>query len=94
MSSKEFCLAADKRRPIALRHHSNLLFRCRAGIFTANRLLLAYCSHAITERPLRQNDELTGVKLRIAALTAHTIYRGCTEAEAMAAAAAVGRLLD
>jgi len=43
---------------------------------------------------LSQNDELTRVKLRIAALTARTIDRGCTEAEAMAAAAMVGRLLE
>lgn len=43
---------------------------------------------------MSQNDELTRVKLRIAALTARTIDRGCTEAEAMAAAAMVGRLLE
>ena len=41
-----------------------------------------------------QNDELTRVKLRITALTARTVERGCTEAEAMAAAAMVGRLLE
>jgi hypothetical protein len=46
------------------------------------------------ECPLIQNDELTRVKLRITALTARTIDRGCTEAEAMAAAAMVGRLLE
>ena len=46
------------------------------------------------EHVLSQNDELMRVKLRISALTARTIERGCTEAEAMAAAAMVGRLLE
>jgi hypothetical protein len=42
---------------------------------------------------LRQDDELARVKVRIKALTERTIERGCTEAEAIAAAEMVGRLL-
>jgi hypothetical protein len=45
-------------------------------------------------RPLAQNEELDRVKARIRALTERTVARGCTEAEAMAAAAMVGRLLE
>ena len=41
-----------------------------------------------------QNGELDRVKARIRALTERTVARGCTEAEAMAAAAMVGRLLE
>jgi hypothetical protein len=40
-----------------------------------------------------QNGELDRVKARIRALTERTVARGCTEAEAMAAATMVGRLL-
>ncbi len=43
---------------------------------------------------LSQNDELARVKIRIKALADRTVDRGCTEAEAMAAAAMVGRLLE
>ena len=43
---------------------------------------------------LSQNDELARVKARIKALTDRTVARGCTEAEAMAAAEMVGRLLE
>jgi hypothetical protein len=43
---------------------------------------------------LSQNDELARVKLRIGTLTARTVARGCTEAEAMMAAEMVGRLLE
>ena len=43
---------------------------------------------------MRQNDELARVKVRIKALTERTVDRGCTEAEAMAAADMVGRLLE
>ena len=43
---------------------------------------------------LSQNDELARVKTRIKALTDRTVARGCTEAEAMAAAEMVGRLLE
>ncbi|MBN9560507.1 MAG: DUF2786 domain-containing protein [Alphaproteobacteria bacterium] len=43
---------------------------------------------------MSQNDELTRVKTRIKALTEKTVARGCTEAEAMAAAEMVGRLLE
>jgi Protein of unknown function (DUF2786) len=43
---------------------------------------------------LRQADERERVKARIKALTERTVSRGCTEAEAMAAAAMVGRLLE
>ena len=65
-----------------------------AGTLPARLSLLAYCRHADTESPLNQNDELTRVKLRIRTLTERTIDRGCTEAEAMAAATMVGRLLE
>lgn len=41
-----------------------------------------------------QQTELAKVKARIRALTAKTVDRGCSEAEAMAAAAKVGELLD
>jgi hypothetical protein len=41
-----------------------------------------------------QTDELSRVKARIKALTEKTIANGCTEAEAMAAAEMVGRLLE
>ena len=43
---------------------------------------------------MSQTDELARVKLRIKALTDRTVARGCTEAEAMAAAEMVGRLLE
>jgi len=43
---------------------------------------------------LRQKTELTRVKARIKALAEKTISNGCTEAEAMAAAEMVGRLLE
>jgi hypothetical protein len=43
---------------------------------------------------LAQNEELDRVKARIKALTERTVDRGCTEAEAMAAAEMVGRLLE
>jgi hypothetical protein len=43
---------------------------------------------------LRQNDELARVKARIRTLTERTVARGCTEAEAMAAADMVGKLLE
>ena len=43
---------------------------------------------------MSQTDELAGVKARIKALTARTVARGCTEAEALAAAEMVGRLLE
>ena len=41
-----------------------------------------------------QTGELDRVKARIRTLTERTVTRGCTEAEAMAAAAMVGRLLE
>jgi hypothetical protein len=41
-----------------------------------------------------QTDELQRVKTRIKALTDKTVANGCTEAEAMAAAEMVGRLLE
>jgi hypothetical protein len=43
---------------------------------------------------LRQTTELTRVKARIKALAEKTVSNGCTEAEAMAAADMVGRLLE
>jgi hypothetical protein len=43
---------------------------------------------------LTQKDELQRVKARIKALTERTVARGCTEAEAIAAAEMVGRLLE
>jgi hypothetical protein len=43
---------------------------------------------------LSQTDELSRVKARIKALTEKTVANGCTEAEAMAAADMVGRLLE
>jgi hypothetical protein len=43
---------------------------------------------------LSQSDELSRVKGRIKALTEKTVANGCTEAEAMAAADMVGRLLE
>ena len=43
---------------------------------------------------MSQSDELARVKVRIKALTDRTVARGCTEAEAMAAAEMVGRLLE
>lgn len=43
---------------------------------------------------MAQTDERDRVKARIKALTERTVARGCTEAEAMAAAAMVGRLLE
>jgi hypothetical protein len=48
----------------------------------------------VDEGRLSQNGELLRVKARIKALTERTIERGCTEAEAMAAAEMVGRLLE
>ena len=41
-----------------------------------------------------QTTELTRVKARIKALAEKTVSNGCTEAEAMAAAEMVGRLLE
>jgi Protein of unknown function (DUF2786) len=43
---------------------------------------------------LRQTTEITRVKARIKALAEKTVSNGCTEAEAMAAAEMVGRLLE
>jgi hypothetical protein len=43
---------------------------------------------------LKQRTELTRVKARIKALADKTVSNGCTEAEAMAAAEMVGRLLE
>jgi hypothetical protein len=43
---------------------------------------------------MSQTDELARVKARIRALTEKTVARGCTEAEAMAAAEMAGRLLE
>ena len=43
---------------------------------------------------MRQTNELDRVKARIKALAEKTVSNGCTEAEAMAAAEMVGRLLD
>jgi hypothetical protein len=43
---------------------------------------------------LRQTTEITRVKARIKALTEETVSNGCTEAQAMAAAEMVGRLLE
>jgi Protein of unknown function (DUF2786) len=43
---------------------------------------------------LQQTTELTRVKARIKALAEKTVSNGCTEAEAMAAAEMVGRLLE
>ncbi len=43
---------------------------------------------------MSQTTELTRVKARIRALTEKTVSNGCTEAEAMAAAEMVGRLLE
>jgi hypothetical protein len=43
---------------------------------------------------LSQTTELTRVKARIKALAEKTVSNGCTEAEAMAAAEMVGRLLE
>ena len=47
-----------------------------------------------TGSTLRQTTELTRVKARIKALVDKTVSNGCTEAEAMAAAEMVGRLLE
>lgn len=46
------------------------------------------------ETGLSQNEERARVRLRIKALLAKTVSNGCTEAEAMAAAGMVGRLLE
>ena len=43
---------------------------------------------------MKPTNELTRVKARIKALTEKTVSNGCTEAEAMAAAEMVGRLLE
>lgn len=43
---------------------------------------------------MRQTNELDRVKARIKALAEKTVSNGCTEAEAMAAAEMVGRLLE
>ena len=43
---------------------------------------------------MTQTTELAQVKARIKALTDKTVANGCTEAEAMAAAEMVGRLLE
>lgn len=43
---------------------------------------------------MQQAEELAKVKARIKALTEKTVSNGCTEAEAMAAAEMVGRLLE
>ena len=47
-----------------------------------------------TSNTLRQTTELIRVKARIKALAEKTVSNGCTEAEAMAAAEMVGRLLE
>src|SRR4051812_42618605 len=47
-----------------------------------------------TSSTLRQATELIRVKARIKALAEKTVSNGCTEAEAMAAAEMVGRLLE
>jgi hypothetical protein len=46
------------------------------------------------ENVMRQNTELASVKARIKALAAKTVAQGCSEAEAMNAAAMVGQLLQ
>ena len=43
---------------------------------------------------MSQTTELVRVKARIRALAEKTVSNGCTEAEAMAAAEMVGRLLE
>jgi hypothetical protein len=43
---------------------------------------------------MSQQTELEKVKARIRALAARTVDRGCTEAEAIAAAQKVGELLE
>ena len=43
---------------------------------------------------MRQTTELSRVKARIKALAEKTVSNGCTEAEAMAAADMVGKLLE
>lgn len=43
---------------------------------------------------MRQTTEITRVKARTKALTEKTVSNGCTEAEAMAVAEMVGRLLE
>ena len=43
---------------------------------------------------MRQTTELTRVKARIKALAEKTVSNGCSEAEAIAAAEMVGRLLE
>ena len=45
-------------------------------------------------RAMDRSDELAKVKARIRALASRTVERGCSEAEAMVAAAKVGELLD
>ena len=45
-------------------------------------------------KTVRQTTELSRVKVRIKALAEKTVSNGCTEAEAMAAADMVGRLLE
>ena len=47
-----------------------------------------------TSNTLRQTAELSRVKARIKALAEKTVSNGCTEAEAIAAAEMVGRLLE
>jgi hypothetical protein len=47
-----------------------------------------------TPNTVRQTTELSRVKARIKALAEKTVSNGCTEAEAMAAADMVGRLLE
>jgi hypothetical protein len=48
----------------------------------------------VQDGDLSQTNELLRVKARIKALADKTVARGCTEAEAMAAAEMVGRLLE
>ena len=68
-----------------------------------NRLRRALLSRDVTDqlwlstgdsKTLRQTTELSRVKARIKALAEKTVSNGCTEAEAMAAAEMVGRLLE
>src|SRR5271169_3803247 len=51
-------------------------------------------AHDGEQHTLSQTTELTRVKARIKALAEKTVSNGCTEAEAMAAAEMVGRLLE
>src|ERR1700733_1702422 len=82
--------------PIALTCLANALARIGPAMLSLRPIGTINGHRSATEDRgiLRQTTEITRVKARIKALAEKTVSNGCTEAEAMAAAEMVGRLLE